>query len=739
MEQTFLLIIANLLAYVPTNVFRPGQRTFYDKIRQAIIDGFRTMYIAGPTGMGKTFLQVTLAKAMISQSDIKILILMPKIGLLKQMMHEFMDFASSLAVGLVGGGWKQHGKQVTLMTYHSFINMNDEQLKQFAAIFLDEAHEALGKKRRAKIDKQTHALIIGFTATPAYSETKNLKEWLGLEVHRILVPEGVQIGLLSGIQFIVSKVKIKIRDKNKGESKSQYEKDLSSQLIREGANIAAAYLYKKLFQPRGLRFIMFTLTVSQGEDLVEELKKWGISARLIEGTMKTGDRETLLKDFKNNKFEVLVGIDIPKTGFNDVGVCGALFAYCIGTIVGLEQGGGRATRIWKKIPSKIGYVVQLMFEGKDQVFYSEILGGKSVILPENLDEKTLAEMKAKVITRPEIEGIFKPKVKGDKRTRKPPEPSGGGQPALDPDEIYEILESIEVDEEDVTRAVKGYQEEYVRQEAPEGWFTASQIKDFDDVQGEYSKIKELAESYRKTNPDWFKVYIPGTQFTEHYAPPLVAILRKLCAKKEKAPEGWFTVSQIANLKGVQGDGIKVKKLAEEYRDINPSWFKEYRAGSIFTEHYAPPLVAILRKLCAKKEKAPEGWFTASQIKDFDDVQGEYSKIKELAESYRKTNPDWFKVYTSENKKSVEHYAPSLVTILRKLCAKKEKAPEGWYTTAKISRFDNIEGGNVKIKEFAESYKDTNPEWFKIYMSGQKPSEHCAPALVAILRKHFTKK
>jgi superfamily II DNA or RNA helicase len=669
------------------------------------------MYISGPTGIGKSFLQATIADAIINGSiNIKILILVPKIDLLSQMKDEFTKFAVRLSVGLRGGGWKSNGQHVTVMMYQTFVKLNNEELKQYSVIFLDEAHLALGPVRRAKIDEQQHAIIIGFTATPEYSEEKNLKEWLGLEVHRISVLEAVNVGMLSGIQVMTGKVKIKIAGRSQGEATSEYTKRISSDIIRQGGNIAATRLYKKLFQPKGLRFVMFTLTVEQGRDLVEELVRQGVTARLIEGAMSRDDRKDLFDDFKNNKFEVLVGVDVPKTGFDDKGVCGVIFAYPVGSLVGLTQGAGRATRLWELMPDKIAYVVQLMFEGRDQVFYSQVLEGNSMVMPKVLGEREIKGMRKRLISTSDIE-----------------------QELCD-----EILESVHVTEEEVMRVVKEYTDEYVREQAPDGWLTPGKIEKMDNVQGTKDTIRSLAETHRINHPDWFRMYMVGSRFAEHYAPDLVSILKEHCARKEQAPEGWFTTNQLSRMDDLQCDYKKTKSFAETYRKEHPDWFRMYMTGPRFIEHYAPDLVAILKKQYARKEQTPEGWYTASQIGYFDDVQGGGTRVKTLAETYRKEHPDWFRMYMAGSQ-FTEHYAPDLVAILKKQCARKEQAPEGWYTPNQIIKMNDVQGEYRKIKTLAETYHKEHPDWFRMYLTGVSFVEHYAPDLVAILKKQCARK
>lgn len=426
MKKLFSLIVANIQKYVPLKSFRSGQQTIYDAIRTAIIAGHRTMYIEGPTGMGKSFIQSMIADSIIDGShNIKVLLLVPKINLLTQMVREFKKFVSHLSLGIVGDGEKDFDGQVTIMTYQSFIRLDDSQIEQYAVILLDEAHKALGPETRQKIDVQTHALIIGFTATASYDEKKNLLEFLKFEVYRISIREAVKVGMLSAIQFILGKVKIEIATKAKSETLPEYQERIGKEIIRQGGNIAAARLYRDLFKDRGIRFIMFTISIKQGNDLVEELGRYGISSKIVHGDMGSDERQDIFDAFARDEFKVLVGIDVIKEGFDDPGVHGVMFVYPINTLVGLIQGAGRATRLDELFPDKVAYIVQLMFEGKRQVFYNDALDGH-VIITANQDDNR-AEKNYDFITNGEISNLYD-----------------------------DILTSVTVDHEEVIRLVRDY-------------------------------------------------------------------------------------------------------------------------------------------------------------------------------------------------------------------------------------------------------------------------------------------
>jgi hypothetical protein len=70
----------------------------------------------------------------------------------------------------------------------------------------------------------------------------------------------------------------------------------------------------------------------------------------------------------------------------------------------------------------------------------------------------------------------------------------------------------------------------VRKLAPEGWRTPGQLGDY----GKPNKIKRFALGYRNEHPEWFKGYLNGTRFEEHYHPELVQLVATNL-RKRKSP------------------------------------------------------------------------------------------------------------------------------------------------------------------------------------------------------------
>lgn len=209
-------------------------------------------------------------------------------------------------------------------------------------------------------------------------------------------------------------------------------------------------------------------------------------------------------------------------------------------------------------------------------------------------------------------------------------------------------------------------EQFARKEkAPEGWMTNIQISRLSSVKAERETVKDTADSYRRDHPEWFKMYMTGAHFHEHYHPDLVKIVKEKLAPKENPPEGWMTVGQISESADVCASRAEIKKFAEAYRESNPEWFKTYLNVQLPVEHFHPDLAVIVKDKFVRKV-VPEGWMTANEVSNFPDVVSNDVGVKKRAENFRAHNPEWFAEFRAKNNRFTEHYHPELVGILRKL-------------------------------------------------------------------------
>jgi superfamily II DNA or RNA helicase len=381
-------LVEKIEGFEPIDRFRNGQFTVFQDIKSFIQNGGRTGYISLPTGAGKTFIFSQIVDGLIGKSNSKALILTNRRLLLGQIEIDFGKFTDH-SVGLVGDGNKDYSKQITICTYNSFlqdIKSGTINLLDYPVLVLDEAHKSLGSETSTKITEgiSNGSIVLGFTATEAYSEEKSLEKLLENEISRISIPDAVlKYGMISPIQVVYGNTEITIPDRAEGEKLDEYEQRIGKQIIQGGGNQAAVSLYNEIVSQTGAgKYIMKCITVEQARNLRKLFISNGTKAEVVTGQTKTEERDEIFARFKSGETQVLISVNVLTEGFSEDTIDGALVAYPIGSQVDLIQFGGRSTRLDEDNPDKIAIIAQLIFPGKkDQQLYGRIISGMQLLPP----------------------------------------------------------------------------------------------------------------------------------------------------------------------------------------------------------------------------------------------------------------------------------------------------------------------------------------------------------------------
>lgn len=275
--------------------------------------------------------------------------------------------------------------------------------------------------------------------------------------------------------------------------------------------------------------------------------------------------------------------------------------------------------------------------------------------------------------------------------------------------------------------------------SPEGWLTQRAAAEQLGVDRE--TIKNIAEQYRINSPEYFEKYrhrIRNREL-EFYSPKLVEILKKDIEKLKEtpiAPEGWETASSLA--KKIGSTVNFVQKIIENYRSNHPEWFNNYRLSERMSnvyEYLSPDLVEIILNKKSSQKYAPEGWMTLGELKT--KFGGMRVQVNKIADKYRDTNPEYFRLYIHPHKRLFEYYSPQLVEIIQKIISSREYPPSGWITNRQLAAELGVK--QDILKKIAKKYIDKEPAYSKQYYSSNNViREHYSPELVATLQKKIKK-
>lgn len=102
----------------------------------------------------------------------------------------------------------------------------------FDIVILDEAHRSLTKKRKETADRFTKSVILGFTATPDFSEDKQTKDLLPHEIMNVRLTEAHDMGLICPFKVAVADTQVDISSvdiDNGSYDEAQLEKLINTQ------------------------------------------------------------------------------------------------------------------------------------------------------------------------------------------------------------------------------------------------------------------------------------------------------------------------------------------------------------------------------------------------------------------------------------------------------------------------------------------------------------------------------
>ena len=396
----FIHALNNLDVYIENHKSNEGDRTLREKqftvfeaIRDFLEEGNKEGYIKLPTGSGKTVIFSELVDAL----GLKTLIVVPTQILLEQTEKELDHFTEDFDIGKFYAHAKELDKDNLLTTYQSLVlGVRDGSIdpSKYQCLILDEAHKALGEGRTDIIKQFNGAIKIGFTATPTYSEDRNVKNLLDTEIYSIPIKEAVEGGLICGFSVILVQTNVNLSEVKVTTTGEYNQDDLEKAVNIEARNKAGVEIYKKMFD--GERAVVYCSGVEHAKKISELFNEQGVSAAYISGYQNKDERQKIIDDFKEGKIKVICNADILIEGFNEkrASVCINLRPTLSRVVT--EQRGGRVLRLNEDNPDKIGKIVDFVDvydQNRGSLSFADIVGEASV--SREPTEKTVGEQDTK--------------------------------------------------------------------------------------------------------------------------------------------------------------------------------------------------------------------------------------------------------------------------------------------------------------------------------------------------------
>lgn len=557
------------------------QFNVFEDLRDFFEDGKRRGYVKLPTGVGKTVLFLELTRVLRQ----KTLIVVPTTTLVEQTLGSIQKFASDLDMGRIDRIDKKTGEDVTVITYQSLVlgvkngTLNPEQ---FELVILDEAHRALGEETLEVLSGKhfAHATMLGFTATPKFTEEKQVKTLLlPEEVHSMNIQEAVEEGLLAGFHVILARTHVDLR-KIKVSSGGEYdEKELDKAINTAARNRAAVDLYKKAF--KGEKFVAYCNSVAHAKRVAEEFVEQGFPVAAIYGEQNPTEQEAILEKLRTGELIGVTNAKILVEGWDNPSVKVCLNLRPTQSLVDAEQRGGRVLRLFNNRRATVVDFIDDADIERFPITFVEVANASAI---------------------PPDRATSSKRSKGD-------EPSA---PSINWNEIK--IEGLDLlaDSEQVLVFVKERTEEKY-QLAPSGWFTLGELavlgnRRVQAVRGWINSVTSQRREVMVKRDDVLRKYRnPQTRELEWYVEPDIAeaalkygkeIERDYTRTYETPPENW--VELLALERELGRDAMSVYR---QFKNKFPDDVSSFKVGFKRTLKFiSPEFAAHIRKVVRGEEK-----------------------------------------------------------------------------------------------------------------------------------------
>lgn len=280
---------------------RPYQKEAAASIFDSWNTGIKKTLLVLPTGTGKTVVFAKVAEKCVSMGN-NVLILAHRGELLQQAADKIAKVTGlSCAVEKAQESCLGSFFRITVGSIQSLMREKRLSLfdkEYFDTIIIDEAHHVLSDGYLKVLDYFGGANVLGVTATPDRGDMRNLGQFFENLSYEYTLPRAIKDGYLSPIKAVTIPLTL----------------DLSSVGVQAGdfkasdiGNALDPYLDKIADEMtvycKDRKTVVFLPLVKTSQKFCEILNRKGFRAAEVNGDSK--DRATVLKDFDENKYNVL--------------------------------------------------------------------------------------------------------------------------------------------------------------------------------------------------------------------------------------------------------------------------------------------------------------------------------------------------------------------------------------------------------------------------------------------------
>lgn len=280
---------------------RPYQETARQKVQEEWEEGKKRTLLVLPTGTGKTIVFSKIIEDRVRKGE-RVLVIAHRGELLEQASDKLYK-----STGLKTATEK--AEQTSLGSFYRVVvgsvqtlqrekRLNQFPPEYFDTIVIDEAHHAISDGYQRVLQHFEDANVLGVTATPDRGDMRSLGSYFESLAYEYSLPEAIKSGYLSPIKALTIPLKLDLSNV-KQQAGDFSTKDLGTALDPYLEQIAEE-MKKQCFNRKTVVFLPLVKTSQKFRDI---LNQHGFKAAEVNG--ESGDREQVLKDYEEGKYNVL--------------------------------------------------------------------------------------------------------------------------------------------------------------------------------------------------------------------------------------------------------------------------------------------------------------------------------------------------------------------------------------------------------------------------------------------------
>ena len=297
----------------------PVQEYILSELRNTIKYHKKLILMAG-TGLGKTQIAIQIIKQALKKEK-RCCFVCHRINLVEQTSSVFS--LQGIRHGVIQGQHPDYypNRPVQVCSIQTLAKRDQSE---FDIFFFDEVH-VMFKAHKTILENNPEAFFIGLSATPM---AIGLGKYFSALVHPVTMKDLIKQKVLKDFEIYgpgdidLSGVKVIAGEYRKDDlAKAADKPKLTADIVKTWLKLA-----------KDKRTIVFCTSVAHGRHLEKEFLKHGIAAKEVNGYMRKENTEyeiganQIIEDFRNNKFQVIVSVEMLVAGFDVTDISCVVFA-----------------------------------------------------------------------------------------------------------------------------------------------------------------------------------------------------------------------------------------------------------------------------------------------------------------------------------------------------------------------------------------------------------------------------